>query len=807
MDTSRRDRVGHYWRYAAIGALYVGIAWLDLALPLGTTVWLLYLFPLWLLSRLRPFDARIVHAGAGLSTVLILVNLLLFSQGVPAWTAALNRNIGISLVWIVALLLVRARRQEVALLGSQERLQMALDSAGLGMWDQEVSSRTIVWNDRAYELLGYQPPAPAPGEALWKAAVHPADAVSASAEVVKAQKGRSIYRHEHRIIRRDTGEIRWIAPYGRFLYDGSGRAQRFVGVFSDITERKLSEEALLHSEAQFRINFELAAVGQAQVSVSTGCFIRVNDRFCEIAGYPAAALMGMTPHDLTHPDDRSVDDHEVERLLRGEIEEYHCEKRYLRQDGDVRWVRVSARLIRNGVGTPMRTIAVVEDITERKEAEAALVRLTLNLEQRVEERTKALTESQRRLRALTSELNLAEQRERRRLAGELHDYLAQLLVVGRMKIGQALQRIGHGESHEQLLEADQALDESLTYTRSLVAQLVPPVLQQFGLSAALSWLGEEFRRHGLAVTVQAPPGTPPLSADQAGLLFQSVRELLMNVVKHAKTDAAFVTMHSEGRCLVLTVLDNGTGFDQVLEQEAKDKLGLFSVRERMHALGGSFTLDSSPGSGTRATFTLPFDPETSPASTEEGWDGTDRGRRNPDLDVPTERASAPAEAERHRPIRVLLVDDHTLVREGLRSLLGDYPDIQVVGEAGNGEEAVELSRHLVPRVIIMDVNMPKMDGIEATRIITRNLPTVVIGLSVNASRRVQDSMNEAGAYALLTKESVAESLYRTIKEAANGIVTLQDKQEVLPFSNAETRRRLERPADQSPERNNQRGGS
>ena len=281
----------------------------------------------------------------------------------------------------------------------------------------------------------------------------------------------------------------------------------------------------------------------------------------------------------------------------------------------------------------------------------------------------------------------------------------------------------------------------------------------------------------------------------------------MNVVKHAKTDAAFVTMHSEGRCLVLTVLDNGTGFDQVLEQEAKDKLGLFSVRERMHALGGSFTLDSSPGSGTRATFTLPFDPETSPASTEEGWDGTDRGRRNPDLDVPTERASAPAEAERHRPIRVLLVDDHTLVREGLRSLLGDYPDIQVVGEAGNGEEADELSRHLVPRVIIMDVNMPKMDGIEATRIITRNLPTVVIGLSVNASRRVQDSMNEAGAYALLTKESVADSLYRTIKEAASGIVTLQDEQEVLPFSNTQTRRRLERPADQSPERNNQRGGS
>jgi len=784
MDKSRTSRVGRFWTYSAIGALYAGIAWLDLMLPLGSAVWLLYLFPLWLLSRLSPFDARVVYRGAGLTTALIIVNLLLPQSGSFTSTSALNRSIGISLVWIITLLLVRARRQASALLENQERLRMALDSAGLGMWDQEMASHKTVWNERAYELLGYQPPEPAAGEALWSAAVHPADAENAGAEIAQALKGRSIYRHEHRIIRRDTGEIRWIAPYGRFLYDGPGRAQRFVGVFSDITERKLSEEALLQSEGQFRINFELAAVGQAQVSVTTGRFIRVNDRFCDIAGYPAAALMGMTPHDLTHPDDRSIDDRQVERLLRGDIDEYHCEKRYLRHDGDVRWVRVSARLIRNTAGGPVRTIAVVEDITERKEAEAALLRLTLNLEQRVAERTKALTESQRRLRALTSELNLTEQRERRRLAGELHDYLAQLLVVGRMKIGQALQRIGQGEPREQLVEADQVLDESLTYTRSLVAQLAPPVLQQFGLSAALSWLGEEFRRHGLSVAVQAPPEAPPLSADQAGLLFQSARELLMNVVKHAKTEAAFVALHCDDRHLILTVQDKGAGFDQVLEQEAKDKLGLFSVRERMHALGGSFTLDSSPGAGTLATFTLPLSPRTPAPSAEGHRDRASRDGLSSDRDNRLPRDGNALETGQRQPIRVLLVDDHTLVREGLRSLLKDYPDIEVVGEAGNGEEAVELSKHLLPRVIVMDVNMPKMDGIEATRIIARSLPSVVIGLSVNASRRVRDSMSEAGAYALLTKESVTESLYRTIRRAADGAIG-QDDQEALPFPGAD----------------------
>ena len=115
-------------------------------------------------------------------------------------------------------------------------------------------------------------------------------------------------------------------------------------------------------------------------------------------------------------------------------------------------------------------------------------------------------------------------------------------------------------------------------------------------------------------------------------------------------------------------------------------------------------------------------------------------------------------------IRVLLVDDHAMVRQGLRSVLEGYHDLQVVGEAQDGMEAVELARVLQPDVVVMDVNMPRLDGIQATSKVKHLYPaTVVIGLSVNGARQVEEAMHEAGASAFLTKESVADQLYQAIQ--------------------------------------------
>jgi DNA-binding NarL/FixJ family response regulator len=120
----------------------------------------------------------------------------------------------------------------------------------------------------------------------------------------------------------------------------------------------------------------------------------------------------------------------------------------------------------------------------------------------------------------------------------------------------------------------------------------------------------------------------------------------------------------------------------------------------------------------------------------------------------------------HPSIRVLLVDDHVMVRQGLRAVLDAYADIELVGEADNGEEAIQLVDRLRPSVVVMDINMPKMDGIEATAHIMRRYPeTVVIGLSVNAAGENQEAMRRAGAVRLMTKEAAVEQLYDEIRAA------------------------------------------
>lgn len=762
--------------YAAMAAMFAVVGWLDFNMPLGLALWLLYLGPIWFSSRVAPFDPRMVIAGAVTTMGLVATSFFFSPGGAPSWMAAVNRGIGILLVWIVALLLIRARRQETALQLNQARTGALVQASAQVLWIADPDGM-VVKDSPSWQAFTGQTMEARKGLG-WLHAVHPDDRARVEREWRAAVAGRTPLETEYRLWHRD-GAYRWTEVRGVPVRDDTGTIVEWVGMHTDISDRKRGEEALRQSEEQFRVNFELAAVGQAQLSVETGCFLRVNDRFCGITGYSRHELLGMTPHDLTHPDDRGADDPEVGRLLRGETEEYHSEKRYLTKQGRVRWVRVSARLIRDAARRPLRTISVVEDITERKEAEAALVSLTMELERRVAERTRELTDSQQRLRALTTELNLAEQRERRRLAAELHDYLAQLLVVGRIKLSQALQKVGHAAPREQIQEADEIFDRSLTYTRSLVAQLVPPVLEQFGLSAAVLWLGDEMRRRGLAVRVDVPREAPPLSIDEAALLYQSARELLMNVLKHSKTTTADVTLTcGEGAPLTLTVQDGGEGFNPATAQSAHDKFGLFSIRERMQALGGSFQIESAPGNGTTATLILPLGLRSEHSSRFD-VPGSEFGEH---ADEPR-TSNLECRRQDAKRIRVLLVDDHAMVREGLKSVLSGYSEIEVVGEAGNGEEAIQMADDLAPNVIVMDVNMPKVDGIEATRRIRYERPDIiVIGLSVNASNHVADAMKAAGAATLLTKESAAELLYHTITNAASrSDLPIASPQEPLPF--------------------------
>ena len=401
-------------------------------------------------------------------------------------------------------------------------------------------------------------------------------------------------------------------------------------------------------------------------------------------------------------------------------------------------------------------------------------------------RTEELIRSQERLRALASDLTLTEQRERRKLAGDLHDYLAQLLVAGRMKLRQAVACVAKEPGTTLLAELDQIFDESLRYTRTLIADLAPPSLQEFGLSHAFQWLSEHMRTHGLTVDVQVGSDRINLPDDQAILVFQSVRELLLNIVKHADTNRAIVAVATTPTELHITVTDGGQGFDHTAvaaPEPGSSGFGLFSIDERMRAMGGRFEINSTPGHGTRASMILPYWPAAAPELREPLKEELSnlKAAGHPDRRAGLTMQPPPEQSM----VRVLLVDDHVMVRRGIKSLTDGHDNLRVIGEASDGEQAVELTAQLRPDVVLMDVNLPVMDGVTATSRIHQDYPEIaIVGLSVHDDRQIIDAMTKAGAAAFVSKGSVTEELYESISRAlfSKGKRSGSPRRDKLPLS-------------------------
>lgn len=562
--------------------------------------------------------------------------------------------------------------------------------------------------------------------------------------------------------------------------NAAGEPEYISTIARDIGERARAEEALRSGEARLRMAMSAGHMGAWDIDLTTGS-VTWDAKQHELFGVPGDRVpQNMAEfYELVHPDDvPHVQRAAAAAELTGRFSE---EFRIVTPGGDVRWIAGHGITITDQNGRSIRMIGVNYDITDRKESQTRLERFAVELERRVAERTEALRQSQEQLRALTTELTLAEQRERKRLATELHDFLAQMLVLGRLKLAQAKRLADAPPCLDLLRQAEEALTESLGYTRSLVHDLSPPVLHEFGLCAALKWLGERMQQHDLVVDVQIDTDEPRLSEHEAVLLFQSVRELLINASKYAGTGQARVRVaQTEGR-LYVEVRDDGAGFRPEAiaaapaATEYSSKFGLFSIRERMMALGGRFDVESAPGHGTTATLALPLGKPSvaeGPMNSVQSMQEQDTGRPPSVLSDHSPLTIEHSTFHQHtKRVRVLLVDDHAMVRQGLRSVLETYPDVEIMGEAWDGEKALAFVAKLRPTVVVMDVNMPRMNGIEATALIKARYPDVaVIGLSVNAGGENQDAMKGAGAAVLLTKEAAVEQLYAAIQQAVRGCV-------------------------------------
>jgi len=409
---------------------------------------------------------------------------------------------------------------------------------------------------------------------------------------------------------------------------------------------------------------------------------------------------------------------------------------------------------------PAELLARVDGaISRRRESIRKLHELNRSLEQRVSERTEQIEYQADQLRLLAADLNTTEQRERRRLAHALHDHLQQLLVSAKLGVEQA-SGLSPAESVAQLEQVKRTLDESLQASRHVTLELYPPVLYDRGLAAALDWLGRHAQdQHGLEVDVTADPSADPDDSDLQAFLYSAVQELLLNVVKHAQTDQAVVRLERDSDNVAITVEDDGVGCSpDIIEARGRGEgFGLFNIRERLHILGGTLGVEAAPGEGCRIRMELPL----------EGA-ADDAGARS--VDSPLEPGAKPSPAAKEEPslaqgsgLRVMLVDDHRMLRDGLVGLLKNEPGIHVIGEAGDGREALELMPTLNPDVVVMDVSMPRMNGVEATRRLRAEYPHVrIVALSMHAEADLAAEMIAAGAETYVAKGGPASALIGAI---------------------------------------------
>ena len=486
----------------------------------------------------------------------------------------------------------RAQELLEAARADEERFRILFLKSPLGIGPADSEFRFLDVNEALCLMLGYtreellgltvlditHPDDRPQYQSFWK------DVISGAGRGLQTEK--RYVKKDGTILRAKVTTTAITSPDSTFLYG--------LGIFEDITALKQAEEALRESEEKYRTVVENAA--EAIVIAQDDRLKFVNRMATKISGYSEPELYASPFLDLVHPDDRAMMGERYLKSLESDASPLKYAFRLVNKDGSVKWAEINAVLVA-WKGKPA-TLNFLSDITERKRAEEALLK------------------SESNLRALAIELSRAEERERQRLALFLHDEIGQSLALLRMKLGSLAGAAESKSAKNDLHKIRDLMEKVIDQTHTLTFELSPPILHQLGLEAAVEWAGEKIGRdHGLQFVFSDDGMSKPLDADFKALLFRCVRELLVNIVKHAKARKMTVSLKRTQDQFCAVVEDDGIGFETSLLERRLDVIGfgLFSIREHLAAMGGTFELRSEPGRGTRATVCVPLK-EEKPAS-------------------------------------------------------------------------------------------------------------------------------------------------------------------------------------------------
>jgi len=372
----------------------------------------------------------------------------------------------------------------------------------------------------------------------------------------------------------------------------------------------------------------------------------------------------------------------------------------------------------------------------------------------------ALRVTETSLRQLSARLLQLQDEERRRIARDLHDITGQKIAVLSMTLDRLV----------RLTEQRTPAQESVKESREIVAQigdeirtlsyiLHPPLLDECGLASAVHWYAEGFeKRSGIKLEVAIDADLPRLPIDAETTLFRVVQESLTNVHRYSGSSVARIRIVKESGEVRLEVLDHGLGIkaeaaQAKLEGPAPLGVGIPGMRERLHQLGGGLSVDFGTN-GTRVVATLPIK--------KAGEGALEGGESTTSLSFAIRSAQ---DARR----RVLIADDHELMRRGLRGLIESHDEWAVCGEAVEGSEVVRKAAELKPDLVIMDVNLPGLSGIEAAaRIRQERAGAKILFFTVHDSEDLVREIIEVGGQGCVAKSRASQDLIEAVRNVLSG---------------------------------------
>jgi len=432
--------------------------------------------------------------------------------------------------------------------------------------------------------------------------IHPEDRQQVHDQIDQAlQVG--AFEIEYRILTAD-GRQKWVWERGRQVDGAPGNADVLEGFILDVSERKEAEEALRTVSRQWQTTFDSVSDvmwlldGQSRIQ-------RCNRATADLFGGEPDRILGRHCWEVVHGSSGPIEECPIVRMQQTR----HRESMSLRVRD--RWYEITVDPILGPSGALEGAVHIMSDITERKEANEELLAY------------------QKKLKSIASELALTEERERRRIAADLHDHACQSLALSKMRLQEMLEHADPTYTRALRSICD-TLNATIESVRELTFDLSSPTLYKFGLEAALEELLEDKLRaeHHIQYRFSDDHASKPLSQDVLVLLFQSVRELLINVIKHAQAHEVTLDIRREINCIRVTVADDGAGFDvdEVLSSPSRGRsVGLFNIRERLDYIGGTLDIDSEPGRGSRFVLVAPL--KTEVHATKESHDGGEDSAR------------------------------------------------------------------------------------------------------------------------------------------------------------------------------------